>query len=114
VGFVLGGIESDTSGAHPAAVAFTSPDCTTWRRQTLGHATGSVAILDTAAIDRGAVVTWQDATGLHLTAIDAQGVRAVTAPVRGDVTGAHLAGAGPLVVAVINSAAGTRVFSAAV
>jgi hypothetical protein len=113
VGFVLGGIESDPSGAHPAAVAFTSPDCTTWRRRPLGHTTGSVAILDTAAVDRGAVVTWRDATGLHLTAIDAQGVRAVTAPVGGDVTGAHLAGAGPFVVAVIDSAAGTRVFSAA-
>jgi hypothetical protein len=112
VGFVLGGIESDASGAHPAAVAFTSADCTTWRRRPLGRATGSVSILDTAAVDRGAVVTWQDGAGLHLTAIDAQGLRAVIAPVAGGVTGAHLAGAGPLVVAVIDSAAGTRVFSA--
>jgi len=112
VGFVLGGIESDASGAHAAAVAFTSPDCTTWRRRPLGHGTGSIAILDTGAVDRGAVVTWQDADGLHLTAIDAQGLHAVTAPVTGDVTGAHLAGSGSLVVAVIDSAAGARVFSA--
>jgi hypothetical protein len=112
VGFVLGGTESDASGAHAAAVAFTSPDCTTWRRRPIGRATGSVAILDAAAIDRGALVTWQDAAGLHLTAIDAQGLRSVTAPVAGDVTGAHLAGAGRLVVAVIDSAVGARVFSA--
>jgi hypothetical protein len=112
VGFVLGGIESDASGAHPAAVAFTSPDCATWRRRPLGRATGGVAILDASSIDRGALVTWQDAAGLHVTAIDAQGLRSVTAPVAGDVIGARLAAAGRLVVAVIDSAVGARVFSA--
>jgi hypothetical protein len=114
-GFVLAGIESAPSGARPSPVAFTSTDCTTWHRRPLGPAQGSaVTILDAAAFGAGVVVTWQDAAGLHLGALDPTGLRAVPAPVAGTVAGSHIASAGPLAVAIVDTGSGARTFTARV